>query len=344
MTLPPLPYSRLRFTECDIRLLQTLHSFLGPQTPPFDLSQSDDPEIALLLDNVWLDPSLQGWTTDSFNAADEEGSVQIQDSIELDPGGSQLWENAACGGILFLGLYIGEPRRIIIFPNAIELVANSKRFRGAYPGAPRSIVDQLTKVVLIHEVVHWLTLHPKKHLARWELRREDPTQFTELAETLAELVSWLTFSLHAKHDLSLARTLLRTHYLIKGPACSYPYQLYWFWLVLSGLADSLDHLRGVELQDLDFCRFHGRPEAIAIWAGADQRWHDPDSADLLNRIAKSAIGLPDEMPSMLPGFESPAAGTEKRMRTLWTEYQIEVTKLRSLFPGDDGSSYDILEI
>lgn len=339
------PRSRFRFTECDLRLLRTLQSFLRSGDSSSDSARAADLAFAELLENVWVDPSLQGWSAEAFNASDETEPVKIGDLILPEMGEDRPWDGAADKEerVLFLGLYYGSPRQIILFPNAIELVACSKRFHERYPLPLQRRIDLLTKVVLIHESVHWFTLDPEKHKTRWNLQGEHPVQFTELVETLAELISWLAFSSHAKHEPKVARELLLVQYLSNDPACGYEYQLYWCWLVFSGLAEEREQLQGTEIVDLLSPRFAGRIDAMRTWAVSDQVTHDGDESHLINRIAKVGIKHLADLPAWISEMVGPEPEARSSFERLWKEFLPRVVGLQGML-GDDPDFYDATEI
>jgi hypothetical protein len=267
----PAPFPILYdFHAADLDLLHSLRSFLNPEAHP------TDEEVKDLRGNVFLDYSFQGWTAKLIDA----GEVLIKDDIISDLNGERPWDDAERQGILYLGLYCTAPRKIILFPNAIKLVAGSKRFKGECSGAPESVESLLTKVVLIHEIAHWFTLVPNKHDTRLALAQ--PAR-RDLAETFAELLSWVTFNLHYAGSPKLAAALLRVQYLTNDPAGGYEYQLYWFWLVLTGLGSERKFLQGSHCPEIHSDDFKERLEAISKWASSDEI----DPRILLIRIAKS---------------------------------------------------------
>lgn len=178
-----------------------------------------------------LDPSLQGWTRETFRS--QEQIEILRDIEDRDLGGLSSRQKPA----ILLGYYQHDPRCIVLFPNAIQLVAERKGWA----------VDVLTRVVLIHELAHWFTLDGTRNRfggTETGLWPNESTKPSEYAETLAELVSWLVFNTVAAENMPDAREHLRQQYLLNDPSTHYSYQLYWFWLVAAGVARGLNDLRG----------------------------------------------------------------------------------------------------
>jgi hypothetical protein len=109
----------------------------------------------------------------------------------------------------------------------------------------------------------------------------------ELAETLAELISWFGFSFHARRDPGIARKLLRCQFLTNSPGPGYEYQLYWFWLFFSGLAEHSEQVTGTELIDTLSPRLSKRIEAFACWARSGHVTACLGSCGLMRSIAEA---------------------------------------------------------
>ena len=190
-----------------------------------------------LHERVLLDPSFQGWTTESFR---DQEKIEILRDFEYDPNG------LAARGIILLGYYRRDTRSksrwIVLFPNAIRLVSERMGLDE----------DVLTRVVLVHELAHWFTLDETPNRfggmesGLWPNEFARPNKLampSEYAETLAELVSWLVFNTQAAKDMSDNTEHLRQQYLLNESAPHHAYQLYWFWLVAAGVARELNDLR-----------------------------------------------------------------------------------------------------
>lgn len=273
------------FDDKDLRYLSALIAITTPE-----LSLQD--ARSQLHESVLLDPSFQGWTTESFR---DQEKIEILRDFEDDPN------SLATRGIILLGYYCRDPRSksrwIVLFPNAIRLV--SERMGLAE--------DVLTRVVLVHELAHWFTLDgiPNRfgglESGLWPNESAKPSEF---AETLAELVSWLIFNTEAAENMTDAMEHLRQQYLLNESAPHHSYQLYWFWLVAAGVARELNDLRGerVELANLP------GNEHLHRWIGGGD-FH----GNLLRNSLKLFLGNLDAGKEILrESFNPPCRGLHER--------------------------------
>ena len=351
MAKPQFPYTRYQFDEEDFTLLKCLLTFIKGTAPKIGSLARPDDETRILLDSIWLDPSLQGWTKKEL----QEGEAKIGDEIYpddvLDPArpDARPWDdNKSKGkGVVFLGLYFANPRRIVLFPNAIKAVAGRQEFLDASGGCIRRASDTLTRKVLVHELGHWFTLDPdsRKQAARLALPKPgygagNPARlgnegeycnFHETAESLANLCSWFAFQHLASTDEKSARELMRTMFLTYNSAASYEYQLYWFWLVFGGIADCPRKLDGGAFLDLNLESLSCRIERLSAWAAGDSA--EPDALPRQLVMDKFDPGILKT--NCLPGFTAPLEGYLQAANGLWCRRYMDYEKWKHAL-GDSG--------
>ena len=333
---------RYTFNPQDLELLERMRDFVDAKMP-----SGDDPRAPE--NNVWLSSSLQGWDADSFRREERAGKVPIQDEIfDREPDD---WEDGRANRVILLGVYIaGPPSKIILFPEAIRLVARSPRFTEPLPSGNTSSYDLLFQSVLIHELAHWFTLDPIKHTSRLGLNRHHapPEQgsrpslavtFTEVAETLAELLSWLTANAHGANDRVHALDLLRCQYLLKEPAASYEYQLYAFWLAYTGLVDTCEQLQGKTLKTLDCVELGARLSAIKTWIQGDDI---KPASTLAHEVYRAGHDSKLAKKRLYPGFIHPSLGYSKVAEALWIRAIQDYEQLEAFCVND--SDIDVLNI
>ena len=279
------------FNDKDLRCLEGLIAITTPNLSLQDARKE-------LHERVFLDPSFQGWTLESFR---DHEPIEILRDYEDDPN------KLATNRQILLGYYRPDPRSIVLFPNAIRLVSERKGLA----------VDVLTRVVLVHELAHWFTLDgTSNRFGGMEsgLWPNEPAKPSEYAETLAELVSWLVFNTEAAKNMTDAKEHLRQQYLLNDPAPHYTYQLYWFWLVAAGVARGVDDLRGESagLSDLPGA------EHLHKWIRGGNYFDD-----LLKHSGKQFLGnLKDEKKLFGEGFQNLSEGLHGRFEAwekLWKD-------------------------
>lgn len=227
------------FDDADLKCLEELVAIAKP-------GRSLESARRELHERVFLDTSLQGWTPESLREAAEKDELEISRDLEADfpdpvvSGSSPGFDHLSSRRCILLGYYCPEPRHIVLFPSAIRLVAEVKGIAG----------NVLKRVVLVHELAHWFTLgNGEQRLgyrsdggsAFWEREHLKPSEY---AETLAELVSWLVFNGGGVKNAMEAEAHRKCQYRLNDPAPHYAYQLYRFWLVASGMATTMDDLKG----------------------------------------------------------------------------------------------------
>lgn len=267
-------------------------------------------EIDALEGRVFLDDTLQGWTPNSLRqAASTSGGLSIQEDFECPPDdGSVSIGDQASRGIIVLGYYRAQPRQIVLFPEAIRLVADLPEFTplGSDP-------DLLFRSVLFHEIGHWLTLHPSRHSARVERCLVPPS---EEAETLTEILSWLTFAQADQTGVSGVRNLLQCQNLKRSRGPLWQYQVYPFWLFATGLVTNREQLVGAHTPAIS----NEGWKYLTEWsAGADAM---PLRAPAIRNIQSRLFPKPETWIPLLPGFDDPPEELVKRTATLaeyWSE-------------------------
>jgi len=163
--------------------------------------ESSDDRLNGLKDSVFLDTS----------APTGPGSRSSQGGGGRDP----IWlDQTSTPNSIVLGYYDHENRKVVLFDRVIERVEKENGL------GERFGVGTLFRVVLAHELAHWLT---------WE---NASIANTELSETLAELVSWTAFSKLPDHGAKDAA--LGCQHWLNEEAPVYWYRTYWLWLVLCG--------------------------------------------------------------------------------------------------------------
>lgn len=256
-------------------------------------------EVRALDGNVWLDDSQQGWTSASLAKAARGRNLKInEDSPDLV--GSQ-----AQNGIITLGYYRSAPREIVLFPRAIQQVAELPEFKNA--GIDASL---LFKSVLLHEIGHWLTLIPSLHKSR--IQRIGNSFPSEEAESLTELLNWLFLSHSTKAGDAESRRLLECQYFKRTRGPVWQYQVYPFWLVATGLVTSQAQLEGLEPGRLS-AEAH---DYLTDWfRGCNE---EPARGAAARNVSNSSFPTTAAFHHLLPGFEKSCFNLEERIRTLTT--------------------------
>jgi hypothetical protein len=254
-------------------------------------------EICALDGNVWLDDSLQGWTSVSLAKAAHDRKLKINEDSP------DLIGNQAQNGIIALGYYRSAPREIVLFRRAIQLVAELPEFSNA--GIDASL---LFKSVLFHEIGHWLTLIPSLHNSR--IQRIGKSFPSEEAESLTELLNWLFLSQSTAVGDAESRRLLQFQYFKRNCGPVWQYQVYPFWLVATGLVTSQAQLEGlepgrlsVEAHDYLTDWFRGCSEEPARGAAA-------------RNVSNSSFPTTADFHHLLPGFEKSCFNLYERIRQL----------------------------
>lgn len=251
-------------------------------------------EISELKENIFLDDSLQGWTSETLRkAASVPGNLRILEDFEPTNGNPAIVTgNQTTNRTIILGYYRSNPRRIVLFPQAIELVAALPKFEPL-----RNDGDLLFRSVLLHEVGHWLTLHPERHQARIN---RCSSLFNEEAETVTELLNWLTFATPKLNKVGESKRLLQCQYLKRSFGPSWEYQVYPFWLFATGLANSRGHLDGsISATDKNEAR-----EYLASWLRSPSDL--PSRAPVVRCIHSDKFPMPESWRALLPVFANPS--------------------------------------
>lgn len=329
MSIAPFPYIKYSPDPEDDLLRRTLIDLLSQGQP----SVSNAPSLS---EDIYLDPCLSGWPLEEL----EDENVKPGDDIiwegVSDPLEDRPWDNPEKKGMLLLGLYIASPcRKIILFPNAIELVAGrNPEFLQAFGGDIPKARDALLRIVLLHEMSHWFTLDPATHGNRLSLTYnlceqvdtkalgEGRLSGAELAETLAQLCTWLTLRKLAASASQADRTkdLLRAMLLIADPAATYHYQLFWFWLFLSGVVIPSDLSQSGNSQALD---------KLAKWAKSTNSTGCDD--DLLTSIPHP--GTLNHQNRL--GFANPCRCYPDAFDALWETWCKDREELSDRLGGED---------
>lgn len=356
ISAPYFLYVRYRFDTEDFTLLNCLLAFIKKAGRNIE---SLDDETPILLNSIWLDPSMQGWTKEEL----QEGKAKICDKIYLDDvfdpfrPDARPWEEykAKGNGAVLLGFYCCNPQRIVLFPNVIEAVAGQKEYLDLFDGCIRRSCDALTRMVLVHELGHWFTLNPQRQAARLCLPQPgygagDPSRlcnercnFHETAESLANLCTWFAFQYLAKTDETRARALMATMYHCCNAAASYEYQLYWFWLVFSGISECPEMLDGRKFQDMNCAALERRILELSNWAIGNEseplsNWAAGNESEPLNlprQVLKDDCD-PDHFKGALPGFAAPLEDYAQAANGLWFRYYLQYEMVKTVVKTTGG--------
>jgi len=272
-------------------------------------------------DKVTLNPSLQGWNSKSLKAA---SNLNIREDIELPASGSPQVDNLASCGVLLLGYYRATPREIVLFPEAMRLVVELD----AYQKADISY-ELLFRSVLLHEVGHWITLHPRNHKARIGRCVSPPN---DEAESLTETLNWISLVLAAREGVSGSLELLRCQYFKRSRGPVWQYQIYPFWLAASGLVSCKQQLSAAPLLEpnsktLDWFRnwFAGNEE-LPFGHGRQ--------ANTLDAMRDGIFTRSEKIREFLPFFDSYSPEIENRIAQLFEKWD-EEWKILPLVPDRD---------
>ena len=285
-------------------------------------------EIEALRGNILLDDSVQGWSGTALkSAASTPGGLRIDEDFECPPSDEPVdIGNQAFNRIIVLGYYRRHPRQIVLFPEAIRLVANLPDFVAA--GID---FDLLFQSVLLHEIGHWLTLIPGCHHSRIARCQSPPN---EEAETLTELLNWLALTGANEEGNSQARRLLKCQHFKRNRGPVWQYQVYPFWLAASGIVTKLDQLSGCHKANL-------QPQALE-WL---KRWMTraeefPDHQVAIKALRSAIFPRSEAFQSFLPCFRFSAAGLSDRITDLLS-YWTDEWKTSQIVDDDDGDMLDL---
>lgn len=249
-------------------------------------------EIKELTDRIFLDDSLQGWTPATLHkSASKPGALRIREDIECPPGNQPIdLGNAASGGFIVLGYYRAHPRQIILFPAAIRMVAALPDFASL-----NNDHELLFHSVLLHEIGHWLTLHPQTHRAR--IGRCQPPSGE--AETLTEILNWITLTQAVRDGTPGSKQLLRCQHLKRSRGPTWQYQAYPLWLMAGGhITEPSRQLPGIDPGDLS----RGY-RWLAGWLEADEP--EPSYGTTCAHIKGTTFPGTSKLRSWLPYFSNP---------------------------------------